>query len=147
MRGIEGVRQIGGPLAGRTVLLLLPQAATLDAVTSGLERAGASVIATRTYQDALPRAVLERIDALVCDAACDDLRDGLELVRTLREIAEIEPHLRRLRTLALGEIAEGRRWAVAGLLDERLERTAAPAVIVMRLGALLAGPRSVRPAA
>ena len=137
-----------GLLGGRTVLLFVEHPTTLDAISTAVERAGARPLRARTYQEALPLAVLEKVDALVCDLGTVSARDGFELLITVRQLQAVVPHLQSLRALALGQITTRGPESEAVLFDDRLEKSSSAGTVVNRLAAMLhLEPPRPRPAA
>jgi DNA-binding response OmpR family regulator len=126
-----------GLLGGRTVLLFVEHPTTLQAVAAAVERAGARSVRARSYQEALPLAILEKIDAIVCDLGTVSRRDGFELLRTVRELSEVVPHFGSLRALALGELTTRGPDSEAVLFDDRLEKSSSAGTVVNRLAVLL----------
>jgi CheY-like chemotaxis protein len=119
----------------------------LQTVTTALARAGARPVATRSYQEALPLAILERIDAIVCEVG-GAARDGVELVRTVRELAGCGAHLGTTRAIAVGELPPAHDHDEPVAFDDRLERAPLPTAVVTRVAAMFsAGASATRPTA
>ncbi len=124
-------------LEGVDVLVVEDDEPTLEALAAALERAGASARRARSMAEAL-RALASPPDVLVSDVGLPD-RDGLALIRALRESPEPLRSLPALAVTGFRGVGERARILGAGF-DAYLAKPVEPSAVIERIVALRARP-------
>lgn len=125
-------------LSGITVLVLAREPTLLRALVATLTRAGARVRAFSSPEEALPFAVLVRVDAFACEVVSDGRWRDVEWIETARTIAC--DGSREAPALAIGSpeaLDHARAASDERGFDEHVALPMAPGVLVARLRALL----------
>jgi len=131
-------RTTGGPaqspLLGVEVLVVEDDKATLEALSVALERIRAIPKPARSVTEALHYFEMGAPEILVSDIGLPD-RDGLDLIRAVREMEKPKRSLLALAVTGLADPAERRRIQRAGF-DAYLAKPIEPPVVLDRLSVL-----------